>query len=379
MQTSGDFVSSAGRQGAADALSSRWRVLAVGAVAALALAAALLGGAPATAVVPGDNGQIVFETNRDGNPEIYVMNADGTIERNLTDDPDDDPRWDFYPVWSPDSTQILWGSDRGERFNVDVWKMDADGTNMQRLTDEPGEDRGASFSSDGSKIVYHSETEAGAHTFDLMVMDADGGNKMLLDENGSAGYVCATPGVANTDKVVFNSNRTGAFEIYTINIDGTGLTQVTDFGDFNSGPKWSPDCESIVFNRFDEGGSLDVFRMDIDDPGTLTNLTNQPGDFEAFAAWSPDGERIVFTSNRDVDGNFEVYTMDATDGGNVEQYTHTKRGQANFRSDWGTAPAYTGPPTDKDQCKRGEWQVFTTPSFDNQGKCVAFVEAADPQ
>lgn len=346
-----------------------------------ALAAAALFGAlvaPVTtagAVVPGDNGQIVFESNRDGDPEIFVMNADGTVERNLTDN----DGWDFYPVWSPDSTEIAWGSDMGERFNVDVHVMNADGTNIRRLTDTPGEDRGASWTSDGSQIVFHSarNRDVSEHAFDLMIMNADGSNQRLLDANGSAGYVCATAGVANTDKVVFNSNRTGAFEIYTINTDGTGLTQVTDFGDFNSGPKWSPDCESIVFNRFDDGGSLDVYRIGADgDPASLVNLTNSPGTFEAFAAWSPDGDRFVFSSNRDVD--FEIYSADTSDGGNVIVLTDTKRGQNNFRADWGTASAYTGPPTDKDQCKDGEWQVFTDPSFANQGECVAFVEASAP-
>ncbi|MDQ3717177.1 MAG: hypothetical protein M3381_14385, partial [Actinomycetota bacterium] len=53
-----------------------------------------------------------------------------------------------------------------------------------------------------------------------------------------------------------------------------------------------------------------------------------------FSAWSPDDTRIVFSSNRDV--NFEIYTMDATDGGNVERLTFTGLGQADLRSDWGT-------------------------------------------
>lgn len=329
----------------------------------------------AGAVVPGDNGQIVFETNRDGDPEIFVMNADGTIERNLTNN----DVADFYPVWSPDSTEIAWGQDTdpGPGFNVDVHVMDADGTNVRRLTDTPGEDRGASFSSDGSKIVFHSQrNQAPTHPFDLFVMNADGTGQQMIFENGSAGYVCANPAAANADRVVLNSSKTGAFEIWTVGVDGSDPVQVTSFGDFNSGPKWSPDCESIVFNRFDAGGSLDVYRMDVDDPGTLTNLTNSPGTFEAFAAWSPDGDRFVFTSNRDV--NFEIYSADASDGGNVVPLTDTKRGQNNFRADWGTADAYTGPPTNKDQCKGDEWQVFTTPSFANQGDCVAFVESSAP-
>ncbi|HVM02728.1 MAG TPA: hypothetical protein VM263_08660 [Acidimicrobiales bacterium] len=344
---------------------------------ALALAGVLAAGgmaatpSPTGAVVAGPAGKIAFESNRDGNPEIYVMNGDGTVETNVTNH----PGWDFYPVWSPDATEIAWGSDRGEQFNVDVHVMAADGTDVRRLTTTPGEDRGASWSSDGSKIAFHSARHRGvsAHAFDLMVMNADGTDQKVLDQNGSAGYVCATPGVANTDKVVFNSNRTGAFEIYTIPIDGSApATQVTNFGDFNSGPKWSPDCSSIAFNRFDAGGSLDVFRIDADgDPTSLVNLTNAPGVFDAFAAWSPEGDRILFSSNRDV--NFEIYTMDADDGADVVRYTHTGKGEADLRGDWGTAPNTYGPPTDKDQCRKGRWMEFRTPTFNDQSECVSYV------
>lgn len=340
------------------------------ALAGTALGSALLVPlSTAGAVVPGTNGQIAFESNRDGNPEIYAMNADGTVERNLTNH----PGWDFYPVWSPDGTQIAWGSDRAEPGNVDVWVMDADGSDPVQLTDSPGEDRGASWTSDGEKIVFHSaRNRTPSHAFDLFIMDADGDNETLLRSNASAGYVC---GDSETGRIVFNSSDDGDFDIYTMDIDGSDVVNLTDNDTFDSGPKWSPDCTQISFNRLDHGGSLDVFRMNADGSDQV-NLTNAPGVFDAFSAWSPDGQEIVFSSNRDV--NFEVYRMDSSDGAGVQRLTHTKRGQADLRSDWGTAPAHTGPPTDKQQCKDDEWQVFTTPSFANQGECVAFAESSAP-
>src|SRR5215211_5257777 len=111
-----------------------------------ALAASAAGTvATSTAIVPGPAGQIAFESNRDGDTEIFAMNSDGTIERQLT----------YYrglavfPAWSADSSKITFSSDRHQPGNLDVYVMDPDGSDVQQLTDSPGEDRGTSWTSDG--------------------------------------------------------------------------------------------------------------------------------------------------------------------------------------------------------------------------------------
>lgn len=84
--------------------------------------------APAEAAVLGLNGPIAFESDRDGNSEIYVMNADGTNQTNLTHN----PAPDFEPVFSPDGTRIAFSSYRDG--NPEIYVMRADGTNQTRLT-----------------------------------------------------------------------------------------------------------------------------------------------------------------------------------------------------------------------------------------------------
>jgi TolB protein len=75
-----------------------------------------------------DGTRIAFETNRDGDFEIYVMNADGSGQTNLTNNP---AAYDIAPVWSPDGTQIFFQSDRdGERFEYKSYVMSADGSNV---------------------------------------------------------------------------------------------------------------------------------------------------------------------------------------------------------------------------------------------------------
>lgn len=81
-----------------------------------------------------DGTQIVFTSDRDGNEDVWVMNADASDPRNLTAHPSDDG----YPAWSPDGTQIVFSSLRDG--NWEIYIMDADGSMPTRLTDDPGAD-----------------------------------------------------------------------------------------------------------------------------------------------------------------------------------------------------------------------------------------------
>ena len=367
----GNEFGRAGSRGGRGAGRAR-RVLAAAGLVAIAGG---LAAAPGGAIVPGPNGQIAFESNRTGDNEIYVMNPDGSFQLNLTNEKKAN---DVFPAWSPDGSQISFASDRADAGNLDVYVMNADGSGVTQLTNSPGEDRGTSWTSDGEIIVFHSARFRDAsHSFDLMTMNADGTNQQILFPNASAGYVC---GDSETGVVVFNSsgdplgtNPERDFEIFTVNLDGTGAEQLTFNTVLDSGPKWSPDCSTISYNSLDAGGSLDIHRINADGSGDV-NLTNTPGVFDAFSAWSPDGQLIVFSSNRDV--NFEIYTMSAVDGSDVTRLTFTELGEADLRPDWGTNAAYTGPPFHKNHCKDGGWQQFTSPAFVDQGECVEFVNAS---
>ena len=95
--------------------------------------------------------RIVFTSLRDGNPEIYVMDAHGRNQENLTNH----PVYDRDPDWSPDGTKIAFVSGRdgaGSQIHV----MDADGKNAIRLTDDPGGKRDPDWSPDGSQIAFTS-------------------------------------------------------------------------------------------------------------------------------------------------------------------------------------------------------------------------------
>ncbi len=82
-----------------------------------------------------DGSQIVFHSRRTGNLDIFVINADGTGVRQLTST----PTHEFFPVWSPDGTQITFTGNTLDPSNFDVYVMNADGSGITRLTfNEPG-------------------------------------------------------------------------------------------------------------------------------------------------------------------------------------------------------------------------------------------------
>lgn len=120
----------------------------------------------------------------------------------------------------------------------------------------------------------------------------------------------ATPLGGGTGQIAFASQRTGIPQIHIINVDGTGLRQLTNEQDGACQPDWSPDGKRLVYvspctqkQDFYKGSSLYI--IDANGENRIALPTSLGGDFEP--AWSPDGKRIAFTSLRD--GYMEIYMI----------------------------------------------------------------------
>ncbi len=155
-----------------------------------------------------------------------------------------------------------------------------------------------------------------------------------------------TPRGGGLGQIAFASNRSGAVEIYMINVDGSGIRQITDIPEGACQPRWAPDGMRIVFispcaRDLDTYPGSSLFIVDVDS-GDIVPLPTAPGgDFDP--SWSPVGDKIVFTSLRE-DGVLSIYLLDLTDN-SVSRFGDPE-GRYNAYPDWspdGSAIVYIGP------------------------------------
>ena len=303
---------------------------------------------PLMAVVDAQ-GQIAFVSERDGNYEIYVMDADGGNQRRLTNNSDGD----WSPSWSPDGKRIVFCSDRDGHpdripgwFTSEIYVMDADGGNPQNLTNHPSDDRSPSWSPDGTRIAFHSDRDNDRdHNIEIYVMDTDGSNLQRLTNNLTEDE---DPSWSPDGKrIVFSARREGHVEnkfgitdeIYVMDADGGNQRRLTENRNNDWDPEWSPDGKRIAFMADRKGDfvKFDIYVMDTDG-GNEQKLTNNRG-WDSSPSWSPNGKRIAFTSERE--GNYDIYVMDA-DGGNEQKLTNNPDSDGNpawLNSPFSVSPA----------------------------------------
>ncbi len=200
--------------------------------------------------------------------DIYVADLKGNITQKLTNS----KGYDAEGTVSPDGKMIVFTSIRSG--DLELWTMNVDGSNQKQITNGLGYDGGAFFSPDGKKLVFR----ASRPTSETDVMEY----KELL----SQGLVAPT-----------------TMEIYTCNIDGSDLKQITHLGKANWAPFFTPKGDKIIFSsnhHSQRGYDFQLYLINLDGTG-LERVTNA-SIFNAFPMFSPDGKKIVFSSNRNNHG-----------------------------------------------------------------------------
>ena len=245
-------------------------------------------------------GRIAFDSQQNGefNSEIYVMNADGSGQANLTNN----SSGDYYPSWSPDGTRIVFMS--GRDGSVGIYAMSADGSNVTRLTNSQASDTWPSCSPDGDRVAFVSDRDGNNEIY-VMNIDGSGVTRLTYNTVGD-GWPTWSP---DSTRIAFVRGS----QVYVMNADGSNAHGLFE----GQSPSWSPDGTRIAFYS-KRDGNAEIYVIEADGTG-VTRLSDNSAD-DWYPSWSPDGRHIVFQSNRDGDFEFEIYRM-RDDGTEVVRLT----------------------------------------------------------
>jgi Tol biopolymer transport system component len=268
-------------------------------ISALCVPALLLfGGAEsAQATFPGRIGPLVFSSTTSGARDLLVANPVNGKTTRITDSPTAD---DDEPTWSGElgEPHIAFQSKRDG--NLDIYVVDFDGSNEQRLTSGAAADTEPAWSPDEAeaRIAFVSDRDGNREIYS---MAADGSDvRRLTNDRADDVDPAWSP---NGERIAFASNRAGTFDLYTMKVDGTDLRKITQAAGDDRHPSWSPDGSLVAFDR-----AADIYFIGAQ--GNRLGRLTFDGSVDREPVWAPNGGSMVFSSNRG--GAFELWIMRST-------------------------------------------------------------------
>jgi TolB protein len=264
--------------------------------------------------------KIYFVSDRSGHKEIWVMDYDGSNQRQLTHQ----GSVSLSPRISPDGSRLAFSSLTKSGWDIVMFSID-----LNRVVSFPhfgGTNLSPAWSPDGSRLALSSSRGGNS---EIYICDASGANLHPMT-TGKGPDVAPTWNRKTGAQIAFVSGSTGLPQVYTIGADGANQERMTDQG-YAVSPNWSPNGQFLTLawtRKYGPGepGSSDIYLMDIASKQWV-QLTHDGGRND-FPSWAPDGRHIVFQSSRS--GKEELWMMLA-DGTKLHQLTFTGR---NTQPNW---------------------------------------------
>ncbi|MGK2858780.1 MAG: protein kinase domain-containing protein [Thermoanaerobaculia bacterium] len=228
-----------------------------------------------------------------GQRDILTIPADGGEAVPVTDD----PPLDWSPAWAPDGESLYFASDRGGSMNL--WRAPIDESTgeltgpLQALTTPSAWSGELDMARTAARIVYAaSSTEINVHriTIDPRTMKVVGGDVPVT--SGSTPFV--DPDISPDGSTVVMRSWSVQEDLYLVNSDGSDLRKITDDAAKDRAPRWSRDGKRIAFYS-DRTGRYEIWTIDAEG-SNLQQVTKTTGPILWSPSWSPDGQRIL-TSN----------------------------------------------------------------------------------
>jgi len=270
--------------------------------------------APRVGAAP-TNGPIVFDSSRAGGTNLFIMQADGSEVRQLTNTTGYVGEADI----SPDGTWLSYEERVGNTVLLRTMRLD--GSQPEELV----EGRQPDWSPDGGAIAYES-TIAPIQLWSVPVADGKpaGEPERLTNLRSNARAPSWSP---DGQQIVFMIEVDGVWQLAVLDLEESTYRVITEGTTSKRFPVWSPDGELIVFNTLDAAGDPDQIWIVTPSGEGMQQLTQES--FNGRPSWSPDGRSIVF--NRYVDGRWLIHTMNR-DGSNLVALTAEGHDQ---RANWG--------------------------------------------
>jgi len=263
-------------------------------------------------------GRIVFESNDDGDFDIYVLDKKGVnkITNNTWDDE--------YPMWSPDGMGIVFQANPKSKKDYDIFTMNADGSGVYPVLNTTDWEGDADFcSQDGKNIVYvRSEEQIYYYSLETKV------SKPMEPEFKNKSIVPVWSAVNNN--IVFTRKRMLGWDVALYKSKTSEIQFLTDSGE-SCRARWSHKGDRLAFVSSRADGKGDIWMMNADG-SNQTRITTDDDAYDYYPTWSPDDAFIAYTSaTHKTKGNWSLWLIEIKTGKKWKIYDSP--GQEKF-PDW---------------------------------------------